>query len=243
MLLTFMKLRLGLLDEDLADRFQISVSYVSRTFTTWVKLLKVFLKSFVFNAQKDDVRENLPPSFRSPKYSKVRHIIDCSDVFIEKPQNLQHQNQCWSDYKHHHTAKYLVSINPSGMINFVSDCWGGRASDKHITLHSGFMDIIEPYDCIMADKGFSNLLQEFTLLHATLMTPPGRHGTSQMPASDVAKTKEIANRRIFVEQAIRRMKFFRILKCEAPLTLCQHLDDILKIISGVCNLYPPLPKY
>ena len=243
MLLTFMKIRLGLLDEDLADRFQVSVSYVSRIFTTWVKVLKKFLSTLVFNAQKEIVRQNLPPAFRNSKYSQVRHIIDCSEVFIEKPHNLKCQNQCWSDYKHHHTAKFLVSINPSGMINFVSDCWGGRTSDKHLTLHSGFMDLIEPYDCVMADKGFSNLIEDFSLLRTSLLTPPGRHGASQMPASDVTKTKEIANRRIFVEQAIRRMKFFRILKCEVPLTLCQHLDDILKIVSGVCNMYPPLPKY
>lgn len=164
MLLTFMKIRLGLLDEDLADGFQISLSYVSRIFTTWVKLLKRCLSCLVFNAQKDVVRHNLPPSFRNTKYSQVRHIIDCSEVFIEKPQNLVYQNQCWSDYKHHHTAKFLLSINPSGMINFISECWGGRTSDKHITLHSGFMDLIEPFDCIMADKGFRNLLQDFTLL-------------------------------------------------------------------------------
>jgi hypothetical protein len=88
MLLTFMKIRLGLLDEDLADRFQISKSYVSRIFTTWVKLLKRYLNCLVFNAQKEIVKQNLPPAFRSSKYSQVRHIIDCSEVFIENPQNL-----------------------------------------------------------------------------------------------------------------------------------------------------------
>ena len=170
--------------------------------------------------------------------SSVRHIIDCSEIFIEKPNNLKVQNQCWSDYKHHHTAKFLLSINPSGMINFVSTCWGGRASDKHITLNSGFMEILEPYDAVMADKGFSNLLPDFTLLHTQLLTPPGRHGAAQMPAADVLKTKQIANRRIYVEQAIRRLKYFRILKFEVPITLCQHLDDILRVICGICNLYP-----
>ena len=243
MLLVCMKLRLGLLDEDLADRFKISTSYVSRIFTTWLLILKKFLGLLVFNAQKEVVRANLPPSFRNAKYSSVRHIIDCSEIFIEKPNNLKVQNQCWSDYKHHHTAKFLLSINPSGMINFVSTCWGGRASDKHITLNSGFMEILEPYDAVMADKGFSNLLPDFTLLHTQLLTPPGRHGAAQIPAADVLKTKQIANRRIYVEQAIRRLKYFRILKFEVPITLCQHLDDILRVICGICNLYPPLPVY
>ena len=61
----------------------------------------------------------------------------------------------WSDYKHHNTAKYLVSINPSGLINYVSEGFGGRCSDKYITNNSGFLDIIEPYDCVMADRGFT----------------------------------------------------------------------------------------
>ena len=34
--------------------------------------------------------------------------------------------------------------------------------------------------------------------------------------------KIIAKRQTFVEQAIRRMKYFRSLKFEIPLTLCQH---------------------
>lgn len=38
-ILTMMKLRLGLLFEDFADRFGISSSLASDIFTTWVKVL------------------------------------------------------------------------------------------------------------------------------------------------------------------------------------------------------------
>lgn len=82
------------------------------------------------------VRENLPPSFRNPAYNLVRYIIDCTEIFLETPQNLQVRTDTWSDYKHHNTAKYLVSITPSGMINYVSKGWGGRTSDKFITVNS-----------------------------------------------------------------------------------------------------------
>ncbi|XP_062583089.1 uncharacterized protein LOC134244859 [Saccostrea cucullata] len=242
MALTVMKLRLGLLNEDLATRFNISAPHISKIFTTWIKILSKFLGTLVFNPSKEVVRENLPPAFRSKKYSSVRHIIDCTEVFLEKPQNLEVQTKTWSDYKHHHTAKFLISINPSGMINFLSDCWGGRTSDKYITNRSGFYSLIEPYDVIMADRGFQ-IKEEVTLLHANLMVPPGRRGACQMSADEVQQTKQIANRRIYVEQAIRRMKYFRILKHEVPATLFQHLDDIIKTVAGICNLYPPLPKY
>lgn len=95
----------------------------------------------------------------------------------------------------------------------------------------------------MADKGFSSLIEALTLHHANLLVPPGRHGIAPMTASNVQKTKEIAKRRIYVEQAIRHIKFFRLLKFEVPVTVCQYLDGILKIVCCICNLYPPLPKY
>ena len=240
--MAMMKLRLGSLNEDLADRFGVSCTQVSNILTTWFKFLSKFLGSLVFNPAKEVVRENLPPSFRSPKFNRSRHIIDCTEIFIEKPNNLHVQALTWSDYKHHHTAKILVSITPAGMINFVSSAWGGRTSDKYVTVNSGFLDLIENYDIVLADRGFP-IREELALLHAELLMPPGRRGVSQMTSSDVRATEDIARRRIYVEQAIRRMKCFRILKYELPLTLLHHLDNIVLIVSGICNLYPPLAKF
>lgn len=242
MIMCLMKLRLGLLNEDIADRFGVSATHVSNVLTTWLKLLGSVLGTLVFNPPKEVVRANLPPSFKNNIYKDVRHIIDCTEIFIETPNSLEVAAQTWSDYKHHHTAKILVSITPSGMINFVSEAWTGRASDKFVTMNCGFLNIVEPYDKVMADRGFP-IKEELLLLNAELLIPPGRRGVSQMSTSDVAKTKAIANRRIFVEQAIRRMKYFHILKNEIPLTMIHHIDDIVKIISGICNMYPPLPRY
>lgn len=119
---------------------------------------------------------------------------------------------------------------------------GGRVSDKVITNQSGFLDVVEPYDTVLADRGFP-IREELTLKRARLLIPPGRNGVNQMTKSDVILTKQIANKRIYIEQAIRRMKFFRILKYEVPISLMHHLDDIIRSIAGVCNLYPPLPSY
>ncbi|CAG2244841.1 unnamed protein product [Mytilus edulis] len=115
--LTPMKLRFGLLFEDLADRFGISTTHASNTFTTWIIVLSSTIGALVFNPSKEAVKTNLPPSFKGTKYIDVRHIIDCTDVFLERPNNLEVAAQTWIDYKHNNTAKYLVSINPSGLIN------------------------------------------------------------------------------------------------------------------------------
>lgn len=242
LILCLMKLRLGMLNEDLADRFGVSWTHVSNVFVTWLKILSELLGELVFNPPAEIVRGNLPPSFLNYKYQNVRHIIDCSEVFIEKPNNLEAAALTWSDYKRHNTAKFLVSITPAGLINYVSKCYGGRTSDKYITLHSGFLNLVEPYDKVLADRGFQ-MREDFALSNAELIIPPGRRGVSQMSKLDVQHTKEIANRRIYIEQAIRRMKCFRILKYELPLTMLSHLDDMIVVIDCICNLSPPLPNY
>ena len=87
----------------------------------------------------------------------------------------------------------MVSILPqSGFFNFVSKCWGGRTSDNHLTKNCDFVDIVEPYDSVMADRGFQ-ICEDLLLRRADLHIPPGRCGTDQMSKCDVKKTQEIAN--------------------------------------------------
>ena len=107
----------------------------------------------------------------------------------------------WSDYKHHNTAKILVSITPNGALNFISEAWGGRTSDVYLTRGSDLYNILEPYDAVMADRGFT--IAEDLLPHrADLFIPPGKRGQEQFAKADVQKAKTVANLRIFVEQAI-----------------------------------------
>ena len=50
--------------------------------------------------------------------------------------------------------KFLLGITPCGAISFVSKCWGGRATDKFITMNSGFLGLLEHGYVILADRGF-----------------------------------------------------------------------------------------
>ena len=93
----------------------------------------------------------------------------------------------------------------------------------------------------MADGEFQ-IREDLLLRRANLHIPLGRCGTDQMSKRNVKNTQEIVNRRIYVKMAIRRLKSFRILKCELPVTLLSQIDDIVCICAALCNLYPQLVR-
>ena len=117
----------------------------------------------------------------------------------------------------------------------VSSCYGGRASDIFIVRNSGFLNMIESYDEIMADRGFK--IREDL---AKLCIPPSCASSMQMLPHDVRETSNITNVRIYVEQAIGRLKVFLLLNNELPISLLPLADDIVRVCCALCNLLPPL---
>jgi hypothetical protein len=72
----------------------------------------------------------MPESFH--KFPRTRVILDCTETFTQKPSALQAQRETWSSYKHRNTYKALVGITPDGTVSYVSQLYGGAASDKFI---------------------------------------------------------------------------------------------------------------
>ena len=113
----------------------------------------------------------------------LRCIIDCSEVFIERPKPFNAQAATWSDYKHHNTITFLIGISPSDFVTFLSKCYGGRASDRYICADSGFFELLERGDKIMADRGFQ-IKEDLILKFCTLAISPGARIKNQMTTSE-----------------------------------------------------------
>ena len=237
-LLVLMRLRMGLLVEDLAFRFKITCSQVSCIFTTWIKLLSRELGVLIVWPSKAQVKKTMPYCFRK-MYPNCRVIIDCTEVYTETPTALDIAAALWSDYKQHHTFKFLVAITPRGAVSWVSPVYGGRASDVHIVRNSGFLNNIQRYDLVMADRGFK-IREDLLAIGSNLAIPPSSAASMQMRSRDVKETSQIANVRIHVERAIRRIKIFRILKQEMPLCIVPLADDIVRVCAALSNLWEPL---
>lgn len=116
---TIMKLKLDLINEDLAFRFMVSSTTASSVFITWIKLMSKELSVLIIWPSKQQVKNTLPACFKK-LYPKVRCIIDCFKCFTETPCGLNLAAAFWSEYKHHHTCKVLVAISPTGAISYVS---------------------------------------------------------------------------------------------------------------------------
>ena len=81
----------------------------------------------------------------------------------------------------------------------------------HVTRESEFYDIFEQHDKVMADRFFT-VAEDLLLQHAKLHIPPGKGGQEQFSKSEVKKTKEIANLRIYVILSARWLPPLRINK-------------------------------
>lgn len=74
-------------------------------------------------------------------YPKLASIVDCFEIFVERPNPAKSRAEMYSHYKHHSTIKCLIACSPLGFISFLSTCWGGRASDLTIARESVFLAI------------------------------------------------------------------------------------------------------
>ncbi|XP_057298744.1 uncharacterized protein LOC130629521 [Hydractinia symbiolongicarpus] len=111
---------------------------------------------------------------------------------------------------------------------FLSRGWGGRVSDKEITIKSGFLDLVEYGDMVLADelatRGAFLKILEFT------------RGKDQMSAADVDRSRQIANVRIHIERVIGRLRKFMILNTTIPITQVDLLDKVMMVVCALVNI-------
>lgn len=115
--------------------------------------LYFFLGNQVIWPSREEIDLHMTEGFKR-LYPKTRIMLDCAEIYVQSPSSLLLQSQLYSTYKSNTTLKGLVGIAPHGAITFLSALCTGSISDKEITRVSGILDLSEPGDTVMADKGF-----------------------------------------------------------------------------------------
>lgn len=232
------RVRVGLFEQDLAVRFSISQSSVSRILSTWSNYLYCILGSMPIWASRQVIDSSMPQSFKVT-YPLTRVIIDCTEIRVQTPSSKVLNSEVYSNYKSHTTFKSLVGISPNGAVTFVSRLYCGSISDKSLTSQCGIVDLLESGDEVMADKGF--LIEDILIAkNVSLVIPPFLGLKGQFSKEEVAKTHVVARLRIHIERAIRRVKEYHIFDATIPLSLAGSINQMWTVCCLLTNFKGPL---
>ena len=108
--MVLMKLRLNVPQQYLAYRFDVSQSTVSRVLLSLMTVMDIRLTPLI--ERSEELWRTMPRCFHYSFVKKATIIIDCFEIFIERPSNLLAIAQTFSNYRHHNRVKVLIGITP-----------------------------------------------------------------------------------------------------------------------------------
>ncbi|XP_077523140.1 uncharacterized protein LOC144133976 [Amblyomma americanum] len=235
--MVLVRLRTGMATKEISRNFAVSMPTFSRIFTEWILMLDKDLAAITTFPSLAEVQQHMPSHFR--QYPNTRIILDTTEVRIQKPSGLNAQRYTFSNYKFANTMECLVGATRDCYISFVSPLFGGGTSDRSIVEETGVLDLLEPGDGVMADKGFkvTDLLPPHVDLYMSPFRIPGKR---QMSANDVRGTKQVASARVHIERVIRRIKEYHILDKPFPINMLDIADQIFATCARLSNFRRPL---
>lgn len=236
--MTLMKLRHNLKHLDLSVRFNCCMGLVSNIVLTWIHVFhKVLYETIMSTIPSLEKNKMCRPEVFS-EFPNCRMIIDCTEIGVVIPLEMDKQKDTYSNYKHKNTLKGLVGIAPNGILTYCSSLYPGSVSDKELVKHCGILEIFNPGDMILADKGF--LIQDLLPPKVHLNIPPFL-STPQFTPNQNERTLNIARARIHVERAIGRIKTFEILQ-KIPNSLLPYSTKVWQVCCALTLWQYPLIK-
>ena len=215
--LTLMKLRQAKDDFELGLLFKISETTVASVIKTWINFMYYQFKEINIWPSHSTVQQHMPEGF-ARMFGNTRVILDATEIPIAKPTDVRAQSCTFSTYKNRNTLKTMVGCTPRGLTCYVSDSYGGSASDRQLIERSTLYkdsDMFDSGDAIMADRGI--MVQDlFANKNVHVNTPKMLKGKSRFEPQEIVKDRRIASKRIHVERVIGLSKTFKILKRELP---------------------------
>lgn len=222
-------LSLGLMQKDLAHRFRIHQSTVSRIINTWANFLYTVLGPVGIWLDEETVKAHMPDVFQ--QYSDTQVILDCTELRCQTQSSLLLKSEVFSSYKPHCTFKGLVGIAPHGAVTFISSLYEGAISDREILKQSGIVSLLKPTMAIMVDKGF--LVEDCVPCKVHIATFLSKK--AQLSGPEVRKTQSIARLRVHVERLIRRVKEHKIFSTVIPLSLTGSINQMYTVACLLVN--------
>ena len=111
----------------------------------------------------------------------------------------------------------------------------GSISDREIVYRSNIIKLLEAWDLVLADRGFT--IQDILETKKAFMNIwPFLKDRKCLTSSDEIKTKVIAKQRIYVQHAIGRLTKGRLLQHVFPLSMRGMISEIV-FVCGCSTLF------
>ncbi|XP_061698400.1 uncharacterized protein LOC133512624 isoform X2 [Syngnathoides biaculeatus] len=150
LLLTLMRLRLDLRNQDLAYRFGVKVGTVVRTVNHVINIMSsTLVPTAVFWPSRAELRKNLPAALHS-SCPDCAVIVDCFAVPCEGP--VIKDNERGAAAAACNVLNYLIGVAPQGVVTFVSRGVLGNFSPRNLAQGSGFLCKLLPGDVVLASR-------------------------------------------------------------------------------------------
>ncbi|XP_017560052.1 uncharacterized protein LOC108431431 [Pygocentrus nattereri] len=164
LLLTLMRLRLDLRNQDLAYRFGVKVTTVTRTVHRIINIMfTTLVPTAVYWPSRVELRKNLPAAVKC-SHPDCAVIIDCFTVSLEKavsvdvnPLGATSTTEMVTQSLHPASVselKYVIGVAPQGVVMFVSRGSPGNVSDKTLVQSCGLLCKLLPGDVVLAERDF-----------------------------------------------------------------------------------------
>lgn len=232
------KLKCDMTYATLSVLFGISHELCKKYIFEMLPILSRVLSSTIIFPDSMEIKRNLPKCFEC--FENVRVVIDCTEIPIQKAKCLCCRIRFYSQYKSNTTVKFMTGVSPGGIITFISEPYGGRASDKIIFEKSNLiLKLKSSSDAIMVDKGFliDDICERFKI---ELIRPPFLQHQKQLTTEQALVNSKIAAARVHIERVNQRIKVFKILSNKLHWSLVDKVKEIFIIACGITNLSQPI---
>lgn len=189
----------------LGDGFGLSCNTANRIFFETVPKLAQSLEKLVVRPFEKEVFKNRLVGFWCNS-GESTFIADCLEIEIEEPLNPVHQAMTWSEHKNCNTLKYLISFTPDGVINFISEGFGGNATN--VTMIEDYANSLPNGTFIMVGRGFKQIDAMLCKNKSTLILSSSVNLTTDCSKEDAIYSKKSGSLRIYRERVIANIREF-----------------------------------
>lgn len=233
LLLTLMKLRLGLPHVVAGCLFGVSKDYVAGSFPKVVALLDQVATPLLRWQRKRTVLRSMPEAFKE-HLPACRLLLDCFEVTIDLPDERKDEARHFrSSRLGSFASKYLVGVVPHGQIVLLFGGCGASVDNYELVKESGLHHLLQEGDVVLTDILSSS--------HKESECPPvinGIKGALTAFPSRKPHVKEeggVEDLRAPLEKVRGRLRSFRILD-HFSLDVLPLSSQIMRVVCGLCNL-------